>query len=121
MAADAGTYVCLCRRSVGVRRYNKHLVFEAGDKRSTLGKSGDEQRGLADRDGFAVGFAVAGIVFDGGFDQGQRRTLVERMSGEEIRKANVEMEGAVRIGGPFAAPASTTVTSRAEALTTTSA
>ena len=88
----------VCGGAVGIGGEEEDLIFEVRDERAALGDGGDEQRGLADGDGFAAGLGVGGGVFDGGFDEGARSALAQRPSGEVVGQLEIEVISAVGVG-----------------------
>ncbi len=89
---------CAGRSSVGVGGKDKDLVLKMGDQAPTFGNCSDEERGLADRDGFAASFGVIGGVLDGGFDEGARGAVAEWAPCKVAGEFEIKVIDAVVIG-----------------------
>ena len=86
------------RRAVGIGSQKEDLVLEMRDQRAALGNGSDEQRRLADGDGFAARLGVGGGVLDRGLDQRASGALTEWPSGEVVGQLEIEVISAIAVG-----------------------
>ena len=85
-----------CRRGRSVRI--KTWFSRWGIRRAAFGNCSDEERGLADGDGFAASLGVGGGVLDGRLDEGARGALAEWAPGEVAGELEIEVIDAVAVG-----------------------
>ncbi len=92
------------RRPVGVRGQQEDLVLQVRHQRAAFGDRGEDQRILADRDGFSASLGVSGGILHGGLDQYAGGAVIQRHSGEIRGQLEVKAIGPVAVRLPLRRP-----------------